>query len=129
VLERVNARSLSRLPYTPDLAVVDVSFISALKVLPAVLDCLASAFDLLVMVKPQFEVGRANVGRGVVHDPALRRQAVLSVARRAGPAVMGFASSGLPGPKGNRETFVWLAEPGRPGALTDLEAAVDAVAA
>ncbi len=127
VLERVNARALGTLPYAPDLAVVDVSFISALKVLPAVLAGLAPVFDALVMVKPQFEVGRAEVGRGVVHDPALRREAVLAVARAAGPAVMGFASSGLPGPKGNRETFVWLAERGREGALAELETALDEV--
>jgi 23S rRNA (cytidine1920-2'-O)/16S rRNA (cytidine1409-2'-O)-methyltransferase len=124
VLERVNARALepSQLPFVPDLAVMDVSFIGAGKVLPAVLGCLAPGYDALVMVKPQFEVGREAAGRGVVHDPAARREAVLSVARESGAAIMGFASSGLPGPKGNRETFVWLAEPGRPGALTDLEA-------
>ncbi len=124
VLERVNARALepSQLPYVCDLAVMDVSFIAAGKVLPAVLGCLAPAFDALIMVKPQFEVGREAIGRGVVHDPAARREAVLGVAREADAAVMGFASSGLPGPKGNLETFVWLAEPGRPGAIEDLEA-------
>jgi 23S rRNA (cytidine1920-2'-O)/16S rRNA (cytidine1409-2'-O)-methyltransferase len=98
------------------------------KVMPAVLACAAVRFDAVLMVKPQFEVGRERVGKGgVVRDPALRREAILAVAsaaRREGAAVLGFASSGLPGPAGNRETFVWLAEDGRAGALADLEAAV-----
>ena len=126
VIERTNARALGcdALPYRPDLVVADVSFISLTKVLPAVLACPAARFDALAMVKPQFEVGREAIGKGgVVRDPALRRAALLSVAASADAAVMGFASSGLPGPKGNRETFVWLAEPGREGALEDLEAA------
>ncbi len=133
VLERVNARALERdqLPWAPDLAVMDVSFISLTKVLPAVLAVMAERFDLLALVKPQFEVGRERVGKGgVVRDPALRRSALLDVAAAAqglGAAVLGFAPSGLPGPKGNRETFVWLAEGGRDGALDDLEPAVAAV--
>ena len=132
VVERTNARSLApeRLPYRPDLVVVDVSFISLTKVLPAVVGAAAERFDALAMVKPQFEVGRDRVGKGgVVRDPAERRRALLDVARAAAAfpaAVLGFASSGLPGPKGNRETFVWLAEPGR-GGREDLEAAVDEV--
>jgi 23S rRNA (cytidine1920-2'-O)/16S rRNA (cytidine1409-2'-O)-methyltransferase len=133
VLERTNARALDcgALPYRPDLVVADVSFISLTKVLPAVLACTAPRYDALVMVKPQFEVGRDRVGRsGVVADPVLRREALVIVARAAeaaGAAVLGFASSGLPGPKGNRETFAWLAEPGRPGACADLEGAAAAV--
>jgi 23S rRNA (cytidine1920-2'-O)/16S rRNA (cytidine1409-2'-O)-methyltransferase len=133
VLERVNARALrcDQLPYAPDLAVADVSFISLTKVLPAVLACCAERFDALVMVKPQFEVGRGLVGKGgVVRDAADRRAALVAVAaaaRDGGAAVLGFAPSGLPGPKGNRETFVWLAEGGRAGALADLEGAVAAV--
>ena len=99
--------------------VADVSFISLTKVLPAVLACCAPRFDALVMVKPQFEVGRGRIGKGgVVTDPALRREAIVAVARAAqadGAAVLGFASSGLPGPAGNRETFAWLAEGGRAG--------------
>jgi 23S rRNA (cytidine1920-2'-O)/16S rRNA (cytidine1409-2'-O)-methyltransferase len=122
--------SREQLPYAPDLVVCDVSFISLTKVLPAVLGCAAERHDALAMVKPQFEVGRARVGKGgVVRDPALRREAVLSVARSAqglGATVLGFASSGLPGPKGNRETFVWLAEAGRAGAPADLEAGMPA---
>ncbi len=129
VLERVNARALdcAALPYEPDLVVADVSFISLAKVLPAVLACTAERFDALAMVKPQFEVGRGHVGGGgVVRDPALRRAALAGVGRAAvdaGAALLGFASSGLPGPKGNRETFAWLAEAGRAGAVADVEAA------
>jgi 23S rRNA (cytidine1920-2'-O)/16S rRNA (cytidine1409-2'-O)-methyltransferase len=127
VIERVNARALDPavLPYAPDLIVADVSFISLTKVLPAVLACAAPRYDALAMVKPQFEVGRDAIGKGgVVRDPALRRAALVDVASSVGEAaVMGFASSGLPGPKGNRESFVWLAEPGREGAVADVEAA------
>jgi 23S rRNA (cytidine1920-2'-O)/16S rRNA (cytidine1409-2'-O)-methyltransferase len=79
------------------------------------------------MVKPQFEAGRGAVGKGgVVRDPAVRRAALRSVATcatGAGATLLGFASSGLPGPAGNRETFAWLAEAGRPGAVEDAEAA------
>jgi 23S rRNA (cytidine1920-2'-O)/16S rRNA (cytidine1409-2'-O)-methyltransferase len=129
VLERRNARALdcAELPYRPDLVVADVSFISLARILPAVLRCAAGPFDALVLVKPQFEVGRERVGKGgVVRDPADRRAALVAVAgaaRAAGAAVLGFAPSGLPGPKGNRETFAWLAEAGRPGALDDPSAA------
>jgi 23S rRNA (cytidine1920-2'-O)/16S rRNA (cytidine1409-2'-O)-methyltransferase len=135
VLERLNARALrpEDLPYAPDLVVADVSFISLTKVLPAVLGCAAARFDGLAMVKPQFEVGRERVGKGgVVHDVEHRRGALVAVAgaaRAAGAAVMGFAPSGLPGPKGNLETFVWLAEAGRDGAVEELEAAAAAVEA
>jgi 23S rRNA (cytidine1920-2'-O)/16S rRNA (cytidine1409-2'-O)-methyltransferase len=134
VLERVNARALTpaALPYRPDLLVADLSFISLTKVLPAVLACLTDRFDGLVMVKPQFEVGRERVGKGgVVRAPADRRAALVGVAgaaRDLGAAVLGFASSGLPGPKGNRETFLRLAEGGRPGDL-DPDAVVAAALA
>lgn len=111
VLERTNARALSPddLPFRADLAVVDVSFISLTKILPAVARCLRPAGELLAMVKPQFELGRERVRKGVVRDLADRREAILAVAdaaTRLDLPVRGFASSGLPGPKGNRETFV-----------------------
>jgi 23S rRNA (cytidine1920-2'-O)/16S rRNA (cytidine1409-2'-O)-methyltransferase len=128
VLERFNARHLrpEDLPYAPELITVDVSFIGLAKVLPAVLACAAPAFDCLALCKPQFEVGREGVGKGgVVREPADRRAALVAVAgaaERLGASVLGFASSGLPGPKGNRETFVWLADSGRPG-VEDVEAA------
>jgi 23S rRNA (cytidine1920-2'-O)/16S rRNA (cytidine1409-2'-O)-methyltransferase len=130
VIERRNARSLrpDELPYAPDLIVADVSFISLTKVLPAVVAAAAPRFDLLAMVKPQFEVGRERVGSGgVVRSPDDRRSALIAVGRHAltelDASVLGYAPSGLPGPAGNRETFVWIAEAGRQGALEDLEAA------
>jgi 23S rRNA (cytidine1920-2'-O)/16S rRNA (cytidine1409-2'-O)-methyltransferase len=135
VIERANARGVrcDDLPYAPDLIVVDVSFISLTKVLPAVLGFAAERFDALAMVKPQFEVGRERVGKGgVVREPADRRAALVGVAEAAralGASVLGFASSELPGPKGNRETFVWLAEAGRAGAVDDLRAAAATVEA
>jgi 23S rRNA (cytidine1920-2'-O)/16S rRNA (cytidine1409-2'-O)-methyltransferase len=126
VIERTNARLLSAamLPYAPELIVVDVSFISLRTVLPAVLACAAPSFDALALVKPQFEVGRGAVGRGgVVREGALRRRAMLDVAAAAqalGASVRGFHASGLPGPKGNIETFVALAEAAR-GSVGELE--------
>src|SRR3954468_22432305 len=114
VVERRNARSLAceELPFRPDLVVADVSFISLTKVLQAVLACAAERFDCLALVKPQFEVGRERVGKGgVVRDPALRQEAVRSVAASVSATVLGSAPSALAGPSGNRETFLWLAEP------------------
>jgi 23S rRNA (cytidine1920-2'-O)/16S rRNA (cytidine1409-2'-O)-methyltransferase len=114
VLERVNAREIdaSSLPDTPDLATIDVSFISLALVLPAVARVVAPGSDVVALVKPQFEVGRAQVGRGgVVRDPALRAQAVASVRAAAvagGYDVRAEAESVLSGPKGNREVFLWL---------------------
>jgi 23S rRNA (cytidine1920-2'-O)/16S rRNA (cytidine1409-2'-O)-methyltransferase len=128
VIERCNARALASdlLPYAPDLIVIDVSFISLVKVLPAVLGCAAERFDCLALVKPQFEVGRSAVGKGgVVRDSATRRGALVAVGQAAvglNVSVLGFASSGLPGPKGNLETFVWLAERAR-GGVADVERA------
>ncbi|MET0511239.1 MAG: TlyA family RNA methyltransferase [Thermoleophilaceae bacterium] len=130
VIERRNARHMEpgELPFEPDLIVVDVAFISLTKVLPAVLRCAAPRFDCLALVKPQFEVGRERVGKGgVVRSPDDRRVALVAVAadvrEQTGAAVLGFASSGLPGPAGNRESFVWLAEAGRAGAQDGLDAA------
>jgi 23S rRNA (cytidine1920-2'-O)/16S rRNA (cytidine1409-2'-O)-methyltransferase len=128
VIERTNARAITveALPYRPDLVVIDVSFISLRKVLPAVLSTTAKRFDCLAMVKPQFEVGRERIGKGgVVKDPDLRREVVNEVAaaaREEGAAVLGSAPSALPGPSGNKETFLWLAEGTRAGALEEVEA-------
>ncbi|HLL92141.1 MAG TPA: TlyA family RNA methyltransferase [Solirubrobacteraceae bacterium] len=120
VLERTNARTLTAAMLEaplPDLATIDVSFISLAKVLGPVLGCLAGGYDVLALVKPQFEVGRARVGKGgVVRDPGYRREALVAVGEAAlgcGAAVLGYHSSGLPGPKGNRETFIWLSDPVR----------------
>ena len=120
VIERDATRVRSTpaaLPYAPDLIVVDVSFISLAKVLPAVLACAAERFDCLALVKPQFEVGRERVGKGgVVRDAGDRRAALVAAARgRARAGRVGARASpprACPGPKGNLETFVWLAEAG-----------------
>lgn len=134
VLERQNARALvsESLPYPPDLVVADVSFVSLRKALGAPLACAAARWDCLAMIKPQFEVGRERVGKGgVVRSPDDRRDALVGVGEWArdslGASVMGFASSRLPGPAGNLETFVWLAEPGRPGGVADVRAAASEV--
>lgn len=130
VIERLNARAMEPvdLPFAPALATVDVSFISLVKVLPAVVRCLRPRGEVLAMVKPQFELGRSRVGRGVVRDPGDRREAIFEVVRAAtalGLPLRGFASSRLPGPKGNRETFVWCGGDG--SEIADPEAAVAAV--
>jgi len=130
VLERKNARTLTAddLPdgLSPDLAVVDVSFISLSKVIGPVIACLAPGYDVLAMVKPQFEVGRAKVGKGgVVRDGGDRRRALVDVGAAAlafGAAVVGYHSSGLPGPRGNRETFVALVDPARGTGTRDPDA-------
>jgi len=129
VIERLNARALgpADLPFLASLATVDVSFIGLAKVLPAVATCLVPGGEMLAMVKPQFELEKGRVGRGVVRDPADRQEAVLKVAlaaRELGLPIRGIASSRLPGPKGNRETFVWCGGDGPE--VDDLEAAVAA---
>jgi 23S rRNA (cytidine1920-2'-O)/16S rRNA (cytidine1409-2'-O)-methyltransferase len=131
VVERANARELApeALPYRPDLIVVDVSFISLTKVLPAVLAAAPDgAFDCLALVKPQFELGRERVGKGgVVRSAEDRVEALVHVGEYAvdalGHSVLGFASSGLPGPAGNRESFVWIGPPGDSRAVSDIAGA------
>lgn len=114
VIERLNARDLlpADLEYRPELAVIDVSFISLAKVLPAIVNAVADEAVILAMVKPQFELGRARVGRGgVVRNQEDRREAVAAVADFAlglGLSLDGIAPTGLPGPKGNLETFIQL---------------------
>jgi 23S rRNA (cytidine1920-2'-O)/16S rRNA (cytidine1409-2'-O)-methyltransferase len=114
VLDRQNVRELrpELLPYRPDLVVGDLSFISLRLVLPALVACAVPDADLVLMVKPQFEVGRERLGSGgVVRDPGLRAQAVAGVAGAAaglGLGVLGVVASPLPGPSGNVEYFLWL---------------------
>ena len=117
VVERTNVRTLTPdlLAYRPELVVADLSFISLSVVLPALVDVALPGADLVLMVKPQFEVGRESVGDGVVRDPVLRAQAVSAVARRAielGLSVRGVSASPLPGPSGNVEYFLWLRKDG-----------------
>jgi len=114
VLERTNARSLrpEDLGGPVDLAVGDLSFISLRLVLPALATCVDRSGDMVLLVKPQFEAGRDQVGRGgVVRDPAVRAAAVIAVADAAGElgwGAAGVAASPLPGPAGNVEFFLWL---------------------
>ena len=114
VRDRTNARSLSPdlVPEPCALAVMDVSFISVRKILPALRSVLAPGAEAVVLVKPQFEVGRFQVGRGgLVKDPALHLQALREVAEEAvrlGYAVHGACPSPVPGTEGNREFFLHL---------------------
>lgn len=114
VVERTNARDLSpeAIGGPVDLVVADLSFISLSTVLPALIGCAWPSADIVPMVKPQFEVGKGQVGAGgVVHDPGLRADAVLTVARRAGELgwrPVDVTASPLPGPSGNVEYFLWL---------------------
>lgn len=131
VLERTNVRHLrpSDLPYAPNLLVADLSFISLTMVLAALESVAAPGADLLVMVKPQFEVGKDKVGQGVVTDPALRAEAVASVAQTARDldlAIRGVVASPLPGPKGNVEYFLWITKsPGDAGDRSGDDGAMD----
>ena len=127
ILDRTNIRHLTgEMVGAPiDLVVADLSFISLNLVLPALAAVSKSEADYVLMVKPQFEVGREKLGAGgVVRDPLLRKAAVLDVAQSAydvGLGTVGIAASPLPGPAGNVEYFLWL----RRGAPEIEEAALD----
>jgi 23S rRNA (cytidine1920-2'-O)/16S rRNA (cytidine1409-2'-O)-methyltransferase len=123
VLERLNARELTGLPFAPDLVVCDVSFISVTKALPPALRLARPGWEAVVLVKPQFEAGREEVGKGGV---VTSRETRAKVAREVAEAALGWAAevvgvvdSGLPGPKGNRELFLHLRH--RPGASLDAD--------
>ena len=125
VLERTNARELTELPFAPQLVVCDVSFISVRTALPPVLRLAAPGWQAVVLVKPQFEAGRADVGKGgVVRDLAVRARVVREVSDAAlgwGASVAGVVDSGLPGPKGNREFFLHLTQADDPTLPDDLD--------
>lgn len=130
VVEGFNARDLTPgdLERLPDVIVADLSFISLRKVLPAVARVAGPDTHALLLVKPQFEVGRERLGSGgVVRDPALHRDAVESVARaaeEAGLRVRAVVPSSLPGPNGNREFFLWLVPTGPTGTVGAIDEAV-----
>ncbi|MBA3348381.1 MAG: TlyA family RNA methyltransferase [Actinobacteria bacterium] len=130
VLERTNARGLNDLPFAPDLLVCDVSFIGAALVLAPVLPLLARPWAALVLVKPQFEAGRADVGRGgVVRDAEVHRRVLrtfVGAAAAWGGRAIGVVDSGLPGPKGNREFFVHLVDTEETSTLDDIDDRIDA---
>ena len=125
VLERVNARELKELPFAPELVVCDVSFISLKLVLPPALALAAPGWQALVLVKPQFEAGKEEVGKGgVIRDPEIRRRVVREIAEASldwHARVAGVVDSGLPGPKGNREIFIQLVNDVEPSLPSQLE--------
>jgi 23S rRNA (cytidine1920-2'-O)/16S rRNA (cytidine1409-2'-O)-methyltransferase len=131
VLDRVNVRSLrpEQVAPPPELVVGDLSFISLTLVLPALAECAAPDADLVLMVKPQFEVGKGKIGAGgVVRDPADRADAVRHVAAAAGTlglGVRGITASPLPGPSGNVEYFLWLRKGCPPLDDDDLRRAIE----
>jgi 23S rRNA (cytidine1920-2'-O)/16S rRNA (cytidine1409-2'-O)-methyltransferase len=116
VLERRNVRNLrcEELPFAPTFLTCDVSFIGVAKALPPALACASPGWRAFVLVKPQFEAGRKDVGKGgVVRDPEVRQRVVDEVAAQVpewGARVAGVADSGLPGPKGNREVFLYVVD-------------------
>jgi len=125
--DRTNVRNLSReiIQDSVDIVVADLSFISLALVIPALAAVSKPDADFLIMVKPQFEVGREKLGAGgVVRDPQLRKNAVLEVAKSAhemGLGTLGVVASPLPGPSGNVEYFLWL----RRGAAMISDSAID----
>jgi 23S rRNA (cytidine1920-2'-O)/16S rRNA (cytidine1409-2'-O)-methyltransferase len=126
VLERTNARELESLPYAPDLVTCDVSFISVRTALPPALRLARPGWEALVLVKPQFEAGREEVGKGgVIRDPEVHRRLLREIAEAAlawRAETVGVVDSGLPGPKGNREFFLHLVhreDPSLPDLLDD----------
>ncbi|MCD0453647.1 TlyA family RNA methyltransferase [Actinocorallia sp. API 0066] len=130
VVERLNIREMTpeHVGEPPGLVVGDLSFISLTKVLAPIQACVTPDADYAMMVKPQFEVGRARVGAGgVVRDPELRKEAVRDVAAYAatlGLGVLGVTASPLPGPSGNVEYFLWLRAGAPPLAEEDLAKAI-----
>jgi 23S rRNA (cytidine1920-2'-O)/16S rRNA (cytidine1409-2'-O)-methyltransferase len=134
VIENMNARYLTgesiagRLEgKRPDLAAVDVSFISLEKVLRPVLSVMGENAEMVVLVKPQFEVGKGKVGKGgIVRDPSLQKEALISVwnaAEAIGLGPTGVAASPIRGSKGNREFFFHLVSGASP---FDREKSLDA---
>ncbi len=129
VLDRTNIRYLASLPEPVSLVTIDVSFISLRLVLPAVLRLMDATADVIALIKPQFEAGRVQVGKGgVVRDPAVHRQVltdVLAFAQELGLTVRGLTASPVTGPAGNREFLAWLDRgPGVPG--VDVAEAIEA---
>ena len=129
VLERTNARELTELPFAPELVTCDVSFISVRLALPPALALARPGWEAVVLVKPQFEAGREDVGRGgVVRDRDAHRRVLRAVAEAAlaWPAeATGVVDSGLPGPKGNREFFLHLVHREDPSLPDELEDWID----
>lgn len=130
VLERTNVREVHSLPFRPQLVVCDVAFISVRKALPPALALAASGWTALVLVKPQFEAGRDEVGKGgVVRDREIHAKVVRAIAEAAlawEARTIGVVDSGLPGPKGNREFFLHLVHDPAPALPAELRGWIDA---
>jgi 23S rRNA (cytidine1920-2'-O)/16S rRNA (cytidine1409-2'-O)-methyltransferase len=129
VMDRVNVRTLDRVSPVPGLVVADLSFISLTLVLPALIACAAPDADFVLLVKPQFEVGKGRVGAGgVVRETTDRSAAVHRVTAAAGQlglGVEGVTASPLPGPAGNVEYFLWLRRGAPPLDEDDLQRAIE----
>jgi 23S rRNA (cytidine1920-2'-O)/16S rRNA (cytidine1409-2'-O)-methyltransferase len=128
VLERTNARHVAELPFAPELVVADLSFISLRKALPPLLRLAAPNWQALVLVKPQFEAGRADVRGGVIRDADVQRRVLREIAEAAlawGAETAGIVDSGLPGPKGNREFFLRLFPRDDPRLAAELDEWID----
>jgi 23S rRNA (cytidine1920-2'-O)/16S rRNA (cytidine1409-2'-O)-methyltransferase len=125
VFERTNVRALRELPFAPDLVVCDVSFISVRLALPPALALARPDWEAVVLVKPQFEAGRADVPRGgVIRDVEVRNRVVREIAGAAlawGGETVAAVDSGLPGPKGNREVFLHLVHRDHPELPDDID--------
>lgn len=131
LLERTNARYLERLPEPVSLIVADASFISLRLLLPVFRGWIADAADVIVLIKPQFEAGKGQVGKGgVVRDAAIHAQVldnVLAAAEGDGYGLRGLIASPIKGPAGNIEFLAWLTLP--PGAPVDRSALIAAAVA
>jgi 23S rRNA (cytidine1920-2'-O)/16S rRNA (cytidine1409-2'-O)-methyltransferase len=138
VMEKTNARYLERLPQAVEIITIDVSFISLKVLLPVVKNWYSPAANIgqvsmgsmIALIKPQFEAGRQQVGRGkgVIRDPSIHRQVLLDIlkyARLQGYVVRGLIRSPLTGPKGNAEFLTWLECAGEQ--IRSIEGLVDAV--
>ena len=132
VMERTNIRYLKPgdLPARPSVAVLDLSFISLKKVIPAVIECLQPGYQIIALVKPQFEAGRGKVGKGgVVRDLPVHREVLEGIwgfAEEAGCRVCGLVDSGIRGPKGNVEYLLYLVDGGGGNAVAlDREAVIE----
>jgi 23S rRNA (cytidine1920-2'-O)/16S rRNA (cytidine1409-2'-O)-methyltransferase len=124
VLERVNARHVTELPFAPQLVTCDVSFISVRTALPPILRLAAPRWEALVLVKPQFEARREEVRKGVVRDAEIQRRVLREVVDAAldwGAEARGVVDSGLPGPKGNREFVLRLVQAEDPKRADDID--------
>jgi 23S rRNA (cytidine1920-2'-O)/16S rRNA (cytidine1409-2'-O)-methyltransferase len=127
VIERTNARHVTELPFAPQLVTCDVSFISVKLALPPILRLAAPGWQALVLVKPQFEAGRAEAQKGVVRDPAVQRRVIREIVDTAlgwGGETVGVVDSGLPGPKGNREFVLHLVHRQEPRLADDIDSRI-----